>query len=89
MAASNSSNDPAPAAGTAVSADAASGLRARVRIVLVAPSHPGNIGEAGFADHPEAVALATHGIDLLRSARVHANLTEALAGVRLAFAMTG
>ena len=110
MAASDLSNDPAPAAAAAaVSADAAAGLRSRVRIVLVAPSHPGNIGaaaralktmglsqlhlvtpgEAAFADHPEAVALATHGIDLLRAARVHANLTEALAGVRLAFAMTG
>jgi tRNA/rRNA methyltransferase len=89
-------------------ADGAALLR-RVRIVLVAPSHPGNIGAAAralktmglaqlhlvspgepeFATHPEAVALATHGIDLLRAARVHASLPEALAGVRLAFAMTG
>lgn len=82
---------------------------ARVRFVLVAPSHPGNIGAAaralktmgfaalhvvaprdsGFAAEPEAVALATHGADVLAAARTHASLAEALAGVTLAFAMTG
>lgn len=81
----------------------------RVRFVLVAPSHPGNIGaaarairtmgfarlavvaprEAGFREHPEAVAFATHALDVLRSARDHPTLAEALAGVRLAYAMTG
>lgn len=82
---------------------------ARLRFVLVAPSHPGNIGaaaralktmgfaslyvvaprHAGFATEPDAVALATHGADVLTAARSHATLTEALAGVSLAFAMTG
>lgn len=82
---------------------------ARLRFVLVAPSHPGNIGaaaralktmgfaslhavaprHAGFAAEPEAVALATHGADVLAAAQSHATLTEALAGVTLAFAMTG
>jgi len=85
------------------------GAAARVRFVLVAPSHPGNIGAAaralktmgfsslhvvaprhsGFATAPEAVALATHGADVLAAARAHATLVEALAGVTLAFAMTG
>lgn len=82
---------------------------ARVRFVLVEPSHPGNIGAAaralrtmGFARlavvapqvpqfhaHADAVALATHGADVLASASVHASLAEALHGVQLAFAMTG
>lgn len=82
---------------------------ARIRIVLVAPTHPGNIGAAAralktmglaslhvvtprhadFASQPEAVALATHGLDLLQSAHAHASLAQALDGVSLAFAMTG
>jgi len=81
----------------------------RIRFVLVAPSHPGNIGaaarairtmgfgrlavvaprEPGFRDHPEAVAFATHAVDVLRASSVHENLPQALAGVRLSFAMTG
>ena len=81
----------------------------RVRFVLVAPSHPGNIGaaarairtmgfgrlavvspcEPGFRDHEEAIAFATHALDVLRAASVHQTLAQALAGVRLAFAMTG
>lgn len=81
----------------------------RVRFVLVAPSHPGNIGAAarairtmgfhrlavvaprapGFRADAQALAFATHGADVLRSASVHRSLAEALAGVRLAFAMTG
>lgn len=93
---------------TAAQANGA-GRLARLRIVLVAPTHPGNIGAAAralrtmglsqldlvtpavaaFAHHPEALALATHGRNLLAAARVHADLPAALAGVRLAFAMTG
>jgi len=81
----------------------------RVRFVLVAPSHPGNIGAAAralktmgfaqlhlvsprtasFATDPEAVALSTHAADVLAAARAHASLIDALAGVSLAFAMTG
>jgi tRNA/rRNA methyltransferase len=90
-------------------ADGVAQRAARLRFVLVEPSHPGNIGAAAralktmglvalhvvapraadFAVHAEAVALATHGADLLAAARVHATLGEALAGVSLAFAMTG
>lgn len=82
---------------------------ARVRFVLVAPSHPGNIGaaarairtmgfarlavvaprEAGFREHPEALAFATHAVEVLQAATVHDTLAQALDGVRLAFAMTG
>lgn len=81
----------------------------RVRFVLVAPSHPGNIGAAAralktmgwkrlavvapkvgdFHEHEAALALATHGADVLRAASVHPTLADALRGVRLAFAMTG
>lgn len=81
----------------------------RVRYVLVAPSHPGNVGAAaraiktmGFArlvvvrprhadyrEHPEAVALATGAADVLAASTSFVSLTEALAGVRTAYAMTG
>jgi tRNA/rRNA methyltransferase len=81
----------------------------RVRFVLVAPSHPGNIGAAaralktmGFArlvvvrprhadfrDHPDAVALSTGALDVLRASASFATLAEALADVRTAWAMTG
>jgi tRNA/rRNA methyltransferase len=81
----------------------------RVRFVLVAPSHPGNIGaaarairtmgfsrllvvaprEADFRSHPEAVAFATHAVDVLQRSGVHERLATALDGVRLSFAMTG
>jgi len=44
---------------------------------------------AAFAHDAEAVALATHGADVLAGARSHATLTAALADVSLAFAMTG
>ena len=77
--------------------------------MLVAPSHPGNIGAAAralktmglaslhvvqpkwadFAAQPEAIALATHGVDVLAATRSHRSLTAALNGVVLAFAMTG
>ena len=77
--------------------------------MLVAPSHPGNIGaaarairtmgfgrlavvaprEAGFRGHEEALAFATHAANVLRQASDHATLADALAGVRLSFAMTG
>ncbi|MCU0940613.1 MAG: RNA methyltransferase [Burkholderiaceae bacterium] len=93
----------------AVAAPAAAALAARVRFVLVQPSHAGNIGAAAravksmgfdrlhvvapqcaaFANDPAAVALATHGADVLAAARTHATLEEALAGVSLALAMTG
>jgi tRNA/rRNA methyltransferase len=82
---------------------------ARIRFVLVAPTHPGNIGAAAralktmglsslhvvtprhadFATQPEAMALATHGLDLLEAAHAHPILASALQGVSLAFAMTG
>ncbi|MGZ8274054.1 MAG: RNA methyltransferase [Burkholderiaceae bacterium] len=81
----------------------------RIRFVLVAPSHPGNIGGAaraiktmGFArlvvvqpkhadyrEHPDAVALATGAADVLAASASFATVTEALAGVRTAYAMTG
>ena len=81
----------------------------RIRFVLVAPSHPGNIGaaarairtmgfarlavvaprEAGFRGHEEALAFATHAAEVLKAAGEHATLAQALAGVRLSFAMTG
>jgi tRNA/rRNA methyltransferase len=84
-------------------------LADRVRFVLVAPSHPGNIGAAAralktmgwqhlavvapkepeFRDHEAAVAMATHGLDVLQAATVHPDLIDALRGVRLAFAMSG
>jgi tRNA/rRNA methyltransferase len=93
----------------AVAAPAAAALAARVRFVLVQPSHAGNIGAAAravksmgfdrlhvvapqcaaFANDPAAVALATHGADVLAAARTNATLEEALAGVSLALAMTG
>jgi tRNA/rRNA methyltransferase len=82
---------------------------AQVRFVLVAPSHPGNIGAsaravrtmgfaqlsvvaprvADFAVDAEAIALATHGVNVLTAARSEPTLTRALHGVHRAFAMTG
>ncbi len=44
---------------------------------------------ASFATDAEALALATHGADLLAAARRHETLVEALAGVSLAFALSG
>ncbi len=81
----------------------------RVRFVLVAPSHPGNIGAAAraiktmgfrqlavvqprhadYREHPEAVALATGASDVLAASAAFPTLTEALTGVRTAYAMTG
>ena len=81
----------------------------RVRFVLVAPSHPGNIGAAAraiktmgfrrlvivnprlpdYREHPEAVALATGGNDVLAASETHATLAQALTGVTTAYAMTG
>lgn len=81
----------------------------RVRFVLVAPSHPGNIGAAaramktmgfrrlvvvnprvaGYREHPDAVALATGGADVLAASEACATLAEALSGVTTAYAMTG
>jgi tRNA/rRNA methyltransferase len=80
-----------------------------IRFVLVAPSHPGNIGAAAraiktmgfgrlcvvqpkhgdYREQPDAVALATGAADVLAASASFATLTDALAGVRTAFAMTG
>ncbi len=84
-------------------------LGARVRFVLVQPSHPGNIGSsaralrtmgferlsvvaphmAHFAADEQAIALATHGLEVLQAARVCTGVVDALQGSQLAFAMTG
>ncbi len=89
--------------------EAVAGAFDRVRFVLVAPSHPGNIGAAArairtmgfrrlavvtprapeFRHHPEALAFATHAVDVLQAASLHDGLDQALDGVRLSFAMTG
>ncbi|MEO8188500.1 MAG: RNA methyltransferase [Burkholderiaceae bacterium] len=81
----------------------------RVRFVLVAPSHPGNIGAAAraiktmgfrrlvivnprlvdYREHPEAVAMATGGNDVLAASETCATLAQALTGVTTAYAMTG
>lgn len=53
------------------------------RLHVVAPQ------TASFATDAQALALATHGADVLAQARTHATLAEALAGVSLALAMTG
>ncbi len=52
-------------------------------LAVVAPREP------AFRCHEEAVAFATHGADVLRATTVHDTLAEALADVRLSFAMTG
>lgn len=92
-----------------MSADLPLAVATRLRFVLVAPSHPGNIGAAAralktmgltslhvvqpkhvdFATQPDAIALATHGADVLAATRSHRTLADALQGVALAFAMTG
>lgn len=97
------------AEGGDATASAFAALAARVRFVLVAPSHPGNIGAAAraiktmgfprlsvvaplapdFRAHADAVALATHGVDVLASAATEPDLTQALRGVHLAFAASG
>ncbi|HVE90036.1 MAG TPA: RNA methyltransferase [Burkholderiaceae bacterium] len=81
----------------------------RIRFVLVAPSHPGNIGAAAramktmgfrrlvvvnprvaeYREHREAVALATGGADVLAASETCVNLAQAVAGVTMAYAMTG
>ncbi len=53
------------------------------RLSVVAPREP------GFREHDEALAFATHAAGILRAATAHDTLAQALAGVRLAFAMTG
>lgn len=53
------------------------------RLAVVAPRDP------AFRCHEEAVAFATHGADVLRATTAHETLAEALADVRLSFAMTG
>jgi tRNA/rRNA methyltransferase len=53
------------------------------RLAVVAPREP------QFRRHDEALAFATHAADVLQSATAHETLAEALAGVRLSFAMTG
>jgi tRNA/rRNA methyltransferase len=64
---------------------AARALRAMgfARLLVVAPRDP------DFRSAPEALALATHGADVLAAAEVHATLDGALAGVRYSYAMTG
>ena len=76
-----------------------------IRIVLVEPSHPGNIGAVARAmknmglerlvlvnprqfPHSEAIARASGADDVLASARVVANVAEALAGCGLVVATT-
>lgn len=49
-------------------------------LVLVSPKHP--------LDHPDAVAYSTHGVDVLKGARVVDTLAEALAGSVRTFAMS-
>lgn len=44
--------------------------------------------EEAFRSHADAVAFATHGGDVLERAESPSNLTQALAGVRRAYAMT-
>ena len=53
------------------------------RLLVVAPR------DAAFRSAPEALALATHGADVLAAAEVHDTLDAALAGVRYSYAMTG
>jgi tRNA/rRNA methyltransferase len=53
------------------------------RLVVVAPREP------GFRHHAEALAFAAHAADVLREAVECETLPQALAGVRLSFAMTG
>ena len=53
------------------------------RLWVVNPRH------ADYREHPEAVALATGAADVLAASASCATLTEALAGVRTAIAMTG
>lgn len=78
---------------------------ARVSVVLVGTTHPGNIGAAARAlktmglarlvlvaprafPDPEADARASGAADVLARARVCATLDEALAGTRLAIALS-
>ena len=53
------------------------------RLLVVAPRDP------DFRSAPEALALATHGADVLAAAEVHDSLEAALAGVSRSYAMTG
>ncbi len=53
------------------------------RLSVVAPR------VADFASDPDAVALATHGVEVLQAATVSADLVHALQGSQVAFAMTG
>ncbi|MCL4800371.1 MAG: RNA methyltransferase [Burkholderiales bacterium] len=81
------------------------GPLARIAVVLVGTTHPGNIGAAARAlktmglarlvlvaprafPDPEADARASGAADLLAQARVCATLDEALAGTRLAIALS-
>jgi tRNA/rRNA methyltransferase len=78
---------------------------AQVRIVLVHPNHPGNIGAAARAlknmglsrliivgdtpsDHPEARAMSSGALDLLRRAERVDSLHAAIGDTQLQFAMT-
>ena len=78
---------------------------AQVRIVLVHPNHPGNIGAAARAlknmglsrliivgdtpgDHPEARAMSSGALDVLRRAERVTSLHAAIGDTQLQFAMT-
>ncbi len=53
------------------------------RLMVVTPRLP------DYREHPEAVALATGGNDVLAASESHATLSKALEGVTTAYAMTG
>ncbi len=53
------------------------------RLVIVNPRF------ADYREHPEAVALATGGNDVLAESQTRASLSQALEGVTTAYAMTG
>src|SRR2546421_1259547 len=78
---------------------------ANTRIVLVRPSHPGNIGAAaramnamGLSDlrrvqperfpAPEAEWMATHAVEVLKAAKLHASVQEAIKDCVAAFALS-
>jgi tRNA/rRNA methyltransferase len=48
-----------------------------------------NARHANYRDEPDAVALATGAADVLRASRHETQLVDALAGVTMAYAMTG
>ena len=69
--------------GTVGAAARAINTRGFGRLVVVRPRH------ADYREHPEAVALATGAADVLAASARCDDLAEALAGVQVAYAMTG